>query len=1201
MKKSKKTTKYFLSVMAVILALVMAIFAMPTFAWLNVGIQSDVKMTASVHGSYFESGDGTENNPYEIARPIQLYYFAWLQQLGYFNEATDDGTQVRTTYFYVSKDLDMQRSDGTNYVLPPAGTLRYPFVGNFDGKGHVISNLTVSNDALTDAPARGETGVQIIGFFGVVGSYSDDGKVGGGIRNAQTGEVTPADLPYDSATLVAKDFYLKDITVETKEPDPKTSVIGIVAGYVNGEVSGVGVCGATVTVASGISPYTSDAMSDNENMSNYGLVGYCADDQVKNLDVNQVKIYETTQGAFEITADELGASWGGSIAMESMFKRIGNVYTAAKSATKPTYVTSETYNPTTGVTSNQRTANSSDFYNYTYSVNGVKDSSYSFSKYGSSNDNTTYYYLYGVSQNEEYTKTVTYSGLGTCYTLSYSSGSWYASTYYLSFTSLTANSSATSATNATKFIAEGDYLYTYVDGAKYYLTGTATGNNAGTLSLTSTATTKWTYSNNRYSTTIRYGNSNRTYYLYGGSGSWTLSNSTRNTTRSTASTFTETRPSSVNTNPTYFPLNSVSETNYAVNEDSNTGYVIAGSQYKNPNSFPNKSGDIRISQYAATNIYKAMYANPLYQQSGYTTWYTDSRYRNSITLNYTKSIEVITRTAESGGYVRIKDNNNQNHTAYSSELPTATIDHTKLQKYDAAKNVLDNGLNGKSTVYGLHFMDATIDKNSKVVAPRVKINGEEKLNYEMPTDAIDFHLKAGGYINFFAGTYFSGNDSFFSLHHIIRNKTAEGEDDVTINDIKEISKIYKNLDEESEDEYIYLYADDNTYSDTGTTSSPNRGEELFDMKWITEPDMIEYAVYYFEIPANKGEYALGSVDGGTGAYLFYLDISGNAQDLSRVSTVEKWEENVNTFEYFDGAAFVSATSDEVDSVNNANVKIASGFSGSAIFERSGLAITQTGTTTNISPSYLGENVTYNGSSILSCSPKSYTKKVTYRETMIDRNKVTDETTTYVATTVDTYSADGATITREITFVLKGETEDTTIFTYSYTISSSAQVKLKYLFQPLSKTYTLTIYSTASITIDAKRDANYAVKVNAETVTAALDATSGTSISVSGATLPSEEDALNYTLYSSDLGTQIAQYYYRLPSDKTASYDHVYTYTSTTDGEGVTTFSDKNYAITLTCDADIKAYGSKQSDSYTVTLNSTALTSTETEVSVTATT
>ena len=35
------------------------------------------------------------------------------------------------------------------------------------------------------------------------------------------------------------------------------------------------------------------------------------------------------------------------------------------------------------------------------------------------------------------------------------------------------------------------------------------------------------------------------------------------------------------------------------------------------------------------------------------------------------------------------------------------------------------------------------------------------------------------------------------------------------------------------------------------------------------------AVYYFEIPVNAGEYALGSVDGGTGAYLMYLDIATN--------------------------------------------------------------------------------------------------------------------------------------------------------------------------------------------------------------------------------------------------------------------------------------------------------------------------------------
>ena len=37
-------------------------------------------------------------------------------------------------------------------------------------------------------------------------------------------------------------------------------------------------------------------------------------------------------------------------------------------------------------------------------------------------------------------------------------------------------------------------------------------------------------------------------------------------------------------------------------------------------------------------------------------------------------------------------------------------------------------------------------------------------------------------------------------------------------------------------------------------------------------------MFYFSIPCNSGEYALGSVSGKTGAYLCYLDIAANGGD-----------------------------------------------------------------------------------------------------------------------------------------------------------------------------------------------------------------------------------------------------------------------------------------------------------------------------------
>ena len=68
------------------------------------------------------------------------------------------------------------------------------------------------------------------------------------------------------------------------------------------------------------------------------------------------------------------------------------------------------------------------------------------------------------------------------------------------------------------------------------------------------------------------------------------------------------------------------------------------------------------------------------------------------------------------------------------------------------------------------------------------------------------------------------------------------------------------------------------------------------MKRITNPSGLSTdsgRLYYFTIPANSGEYALGSVSGKTGAYLCYLDIAANGGDA--VLEYMKDPENANTF------------------------------------------------------------------------------------------------------------------------------------------------------------------------------------------------------------------------------------------------------------------------------------------------------------------
>ena len=139
-----------------------------TYAWyrpikLNF---APAKVDGSIRASYFQSGDGSQAKPFEIAKPEQFYNLAWLQYLGKFNEA-DENRTIPTTYFYLSADIDM-----TDYVLPPVGTEKYPFVGNFDGGGKTVTGLEIA--VPTDLPIEGEyEKPKIVGAFGVVGTMGD--------------------------------------------------------------------------------------------------------------------------------------------------------------------------------------------------------------------------------------------------------------------------------------------------------------------------------------------------------------------------------------------------------------------------------------------------------------------------------------------------------------------------------------------------------------------------------------------------------------------------------------------------------------------------------------------------------------------------------------------------------------------------------------------------------------------------------------------------------------------------------------------------------------------------------------------------------------------------------------------------------------------------------------------------------------------
>ncbi|GEM_PF-6003858 len=367
---------------------------------------------------------------------------------------------------------------------------------------------------------------------------------------------------------------------------------------------------------------------------------------------------------------------------------------------------------------------------------------------------------------------------------------------------------------------------------------------------------------------------------------------------------------------TYIPLrlklqDEEDETSYYSDyriDSRNTGYIVSGG-YQTSGGY---RSDIRVSDYDTSYIYKALNVG--------------SSSSPNYSGTYDARLSVITRTAYSSGdntdgeggtgkvygdngYVRIDDKHNHSNIGnYHGALPDDALNYAKmgLTKYEVtddgtpqSRNALADMLMGDNEIYGLHFMESTISKNHVIYADNATILGNTYQNYELPEDSIDFKVKDRGAINFFAGTYYSDDvEAFFSLHHIQRDSNQH------ITAIREIRKIYQR----GSKAYVYEYSD-GTYSDG--SSGPETGSKmLFDTEWITDPEIVQNAVYYFEIPVNRGEYALGSVPGKVGAYLMYLDIATRGGDESddRISSEGSGVSNMYRIDYRDAGGTLDHTS-----------------------------------------------------------------------------------------------------------------------------------------------------------------------------------------------------------------------------------------------------------------------------------------------------
>ena len=1081
-----KKTSVILATVLVVALLLQAV----SFAWISDnGLSSLVNITGNVHKNYFAYGEGSEDAPYGIATPVQLYYFAWLQYLGFFNVDLDGVEGMDTYYFELADDLDM-----TGYKLPPIGTTTKPFLGTFNGKGHTISNLTVKNDYGTlSAPPNGTEnfgGAEIIGFFGVIGKLEGD-----------------TSYEYDTEANQISNFVLENITVETQTSN---ALIGMIAGYVNGLVDKVGVVGSTVTIAKG-SPLT----DITNNMSDYGLIGYCTEGFKEKVLTTSIDIYDPKTDSYEVipptTGGGDGQGWGGSVAMNTMFTMLKTIRDSNNYSTNGTsYIYQRTDLIIDGktITLSRDTTTKRTYYDANFG-------SLVFSPYTNTNNNPNY------NQNFNYLTGSTRVTLYECKVIGTDYGYYITNgTNYLTVTGSYPNVSITNTTSQGNAVvwrfsngANGGTAYTVVGGYMYYLClgtnnaltlyradesatktswsvsndglysgtryidyvgnawttrtlDTTTGkkisdgkgnyltvtvaNNRATLTNTKdeSAAVAWTFSNStnnsgtistqvngttyylrgsnngslsaannsttwNYDSTNRrlYYSGNRTYYLYYNDDGWTVNRSeytaldikdvdpdttdtklVRTAEKVNSYEFTSTfkldnnesnRYFDANGNPvittnlanrgiTYYPLTFEYNSNGRPETAAgNTGYVISSSYDTTSGAgFPIRSGDIRVSQYSTG------------------TYLTNGR-DNPYCMNYMTS----------------------------SFTQVNSLNGKGLNKYSDCYDDYYSSTN--TNCYGIHFMDSVISKDSLVSVDNVTIFGKTYNNYEMPTACIDFNLKEAGFINFFAGTYFDGNNTFFSLHKIERGKDENNPETYNkILSIKEIQYIYGVVKDGKIDfkvPYYYTYKDGTSDPIDPEYASENY-QVIFNTDWITDPQSYgtwrTKAAYYFEIPVYAGEYALGSVEGKTGAYLVYLDLAANAQVIERTRVDEMSVTTEQDATIPNGVSILEKAEEgeeynfeAIKPENSAFISIGSGNAG-ATLTQNGSVITDSGT--GHTAVYVGDGlqlVDKNGNPMTVPITRTITVE---QSTYYDYNIVTHYTT--------------VTVIRKITEVQGGKTE-----------------------------------------------------------------------------------------------------------------------------------------------------------------------------------
>ncbi len=750
------------------LLIIVISFSAISFAWLASGkyLNFPSSFGGSATPAYFAGGDGTEDNPFRITNAVHLYNLAWLQYLGYFNRRKGFNNGLDQTYFALDGNIDMR-----GRAIPPIGTEEYPFIGQFDGNGHKVTNLTISNKKgtgdLVYSPTNAKFSnnilrfvddskahdIEIVGMFGVTGNY-----------NGYLNTYAPAHSGFTMADVNVSNFYVDKIHVRSNSAK---TLAGLAAGYIGGNFSNVGVYRSDIKFAANTQ---ANGVAGVGVLSKYSLVGAYNEDLI----------------TWDDNATGTG-TWGGSIDMQRIYNRVK--YAKDNNLTSYTY-NSYPYNYYNGKTQITESDNTT--------VESKIDGSYYIRQNG------TIYYLWGKQQETQEQVDSLGDNIFGGFKLTANSRYLYVNLGNYKFFMM-GNDNYSTVFYIEQFNSDY-YMFVYKNSDKYYvrcnntsLTLTTNINDASKLTLDSPVSNS-DINNTKIAFDGKYfqhvGNLN--YNMVGSSSSATLFKFTKQPVYKTVLKYEIEENGGIRSTQTYFPINTETEKDKNGNIIKNTGYFASGSD-----------DGIRMDIH-----------------------------------NYPHNSEVY--TINSNGKV---------------EQDSTDVDFKKVKE---ECSVLQSG-NGNG--YGLHFYHAAVDTNNLYTIPNAKIKDTTYTNRQMVANSVDFKVEQKGAIRFVAGTGYTNNNSFFALYNIFRSE----ENDNIITDIKEISKIYS-----SGGDYVYRYTDETTSSGVAA-STLDEEEPVFDCEWITNPgnNLIDDTLYYFAIPVNKGEYALGARSDLVGAYLFYLDIGAN--------------------------------------------------------------------------------------------------------------------------------------------------------------------------------------------------------------------------------------------------------------------------------------------------------------------------------------